>query len=76
MTFITSIFEHDDSDDLHGRLSMWRALGMSTARVAIVFKVSRFFQDQSWRQAMRPEHEESCRIPDSYCRHYGILWRH
>jgi hypothetical protein len=30
-TFITSISEHDDSEDLHGRLSMWRALGMSTA---------------------------------------------
>jgi hypothetical protein len=41
-TFITSISEHDDSEDLHGRLSMWRAFGMSTARVAIVFKVSRF----------------------------------
>jgi hypothetical protein len=41
-TFITSISEHDDSEDLHGRLSMWRAFGMSTARVAIVFKVPRF----------------------------------
>jgi len=40
-TFITSISEHDDSEDHHGRLSMWRAFGMSTARVAIVFKVSR-----------------------------------
>jgi hypothetical protein len=43
-TFITSISEHDDSEDLHGRLSMWRAFGMSTARVAIVFKVPRFSQ--------------------------------
>jgi hypothetical protein len=41
-TFITSISEHDVSEDLHGRLSMWRAFGMSTARVAIVFKVARF----------------------------------
>jgi hypothetical protein len=41
-TFITSISEHDDSEDFHGRLSMWRAFGASTARVAIVFKVSRF----------------------------------
>ena len=40
-TFITSISEHDDSEDRHGRLSMWRAFGMSTARVAIVFKVPR-----------------------------------
>jgi hypothetical protein len=38
-TFITSVSEHDDSEDRHGRLSMWRAFGMSTARVAIVFKV-------------------------------------
>jgi hypothetical protein len=41
-TFITSISEHDDSEDLHGRLSMWRASGMNTARVAIVFKIARF----------------------------------
>lgn len=41
-TFIMSISEHDDSEDLHGRLSMWRAFGMGTARVAIVFKVARF----------------------------------
>jgi hypothetical protein len=41
-TFITSISEHDDSEDKHGRLSMWRAFGTSTARVAIVFKVPRF----------------------------------
>jgi hypothetical protein len=38
-TFITSVSEHDDAEDLHGRLSMWRAFGMSTARVAVVFKV-------------------------------------
>jgi hypothetical protein len=41
-TFITSISEHDDSEDRHGRLSMWRAFGISTARIAVVFKVSRF----------------------------------
>ena len=41
-TFITSISEHDDSEDFHGRLSMWRAFGMGAARVAIVFKVARF----------------------------------
>jgi hypothetical protein len=38
-TFITSISEHADSEDLHGRLSMWRALGGTSARVAIVFKL-------------------------------------
>jgi hypothetical protein len=38
-SYITSISKHDDSEDLHGRLSMWRAFGGNTARVAIVFKV-------------------------------------
>ena len=41
-TFITSISEHDESENMHGRLSMWRAFGMSSVRVAIVFRVSRF----------------------------------
>jgi hypothetical protein len=36
-TYITSISEHDEKEDLHGRLSMWRAFGGSTARVAMVF---------------------------------------
>ena len=38
-TYITSISEHDDTEDLHGRLSMWRAFGGNTARVAIVLNV-------------------------------------
>jgi len=38
-TYIASTSEHDDSEDLHGRLSMWRAFGGSAARVAMVFKV-------------------------------------
>jgi hypothetical protein len=38
-TFITSISEHDEKEDLHGRLSMWRAFGGNGARVAIVFKI-------------------------------------
>jgi hypothetical protein len=37
-TYITSS-EHDDREDAHGRLSMWRAFGNSTARVAIVIKL-------------------------------------
>jgi hypothetical protein len=36
-TFISSISEHNDDEDLHGRLSMWRAFGGNTARVALVF---------------------------------------
>jgi hypothetical protein len=40
-TYITSISEHDDGEDFHGRLSMWRAFGSSTVRVAIVFRVPR-----------------------------------
>jgi hypothetical protein len=38
-TYITSISDHDDKEDLHGRLSMWRAFGHVAARVAIVFRV-------------------------------------
>jgi hypothetical protein len=43
-TFITSMSEHmvskeDASEDLYGRLSMWRAFGGSAARVAMIFKI-------------------------------------
>jgi len=38
-TYLASISEHDPKEDLHGRLSMWRAFGGNVARVAIVFKV-------------------------------------
>jgi len=41
-TYIASVSEHDDEEDLHGRLSMWRAFGGITARVAIVFSVPWF----------------------------------
>ena len=41
-TYIASLSEHDDSEDLHGRLSMWRAFGSSVARVAIVLKIPAF----------------------------------
>jgi hypothetical protein len=39
-TYITAISEHDDREDLHGRLSMWRAFGgAAAARVAFVIKL-------------------------------------
>jgi hypothetical protein len=38
-TYITSISEHDKREDLHGRLSMWRAFGGAPGRVALVIKV-------------------------------------
>jgi hypothetical protein len=38
-TYLASISEHDPKEDLHGRLSMWRAFGGNVARVAIVFNV-------------------------------------
>lgn len=38
-TYISSISEHMPSEDSHGRLSMWRAFGGNTARVAFVLKV-------------------------------------
>jgi hypothetical protein len=45
-TYIASISEHDDKEDAHGRLSMWRAFGGNTARVAIVFRVPWFTDAQ------------------------------
>ena len=38
-TYITCMSEHSESEDSHGRLSMWRALGGNVARVGMVFKV-------------------------------------
>ena len=38
-TYIASISAHDDKEDVHGRLSMWRAFGGQTARVAFVLKI-------------------------------------
>lgn len=38
-TYITSISEHLSEEDQHGRLSMWRAFGGNTARVALVFNI-------------------------------------
>lgn len=37
--YVTSISEHDEREDLHGRLSMWRAFGGNAARVAIVLRI-------------------------------------
>jgi hypothetical protein len=41
-TYIASISEHDSTEDQHGRLSMWRAVGNNTASVALVIKIPRF----------------------------------
>jgi len=41
-TYIASISEHDEKEDSHGRLSMWRAFGDNSVRVGIVFRVPRF----------------------------------
>jgi hypothetical protein len=39
-TYITSISEHDDTEDTHGRLSMWRGFGGgNVARVALVLQL-------------------------------------
>jgi hypothetical protein len=37
-TYVACISEHRDHEDVHGRLSMWRAFG-SGARVALVFRL-------------------------------------
>jgi hypothetical protein len=41
-TYVSSLSEHDSSEDIHGRLSMWRAFSPTTARVAVIFKVPWF----------------------------------
>src|SRR5262245_59903704 len=38
-TYITSLSEHDDAEEQHGRLSMWRAFASASARVALVFRL-------------------------------------
>jgi hypothetical protein len=37
-TFIMSISEHDDHEDQHGRLSMWRGFGGGPTRAALVMR--------------------------------------
>lgn len=41
-TYITCISEHDDGEDLHGRLSMWRAHGRNRIGVAVVLNSAPF----------------------------------
>ncbi len=41
-TYVSSISEHEDDEDLNGRLSMWRALGGTLPKVALVFRVPQF----------------------------------
>jgi hypothetical protein len=38
-TYIAAMSEHDERENVHGRLSMWRAFGRSPARVGLVFKI-------------------------------------
>ena len=38
-TYIISISEHNDDEDLYGRLSMWRAFSGNAGQVAIIFKI-------------------------------------
>ena len=37
-TYIACVSEHQDSEDVHGRLSMWRAFGGTGTRVGIVLR--------------------------------------
>ena len=42
-TYIACLSEHLNKEDLHGRLSMWRAFGNTTApRVAAVIRIPKF----------------------------------
>jgi len=43
-TYIASISEHNIAEELHGRLSMWRAFGGDTGRIAIILKIPWFTQ--------------------------------
>lgn len=43
-TYITSLSEHDDEEDVYGRLSMWRAYG-GNAGVALVLNTAAFQAD-------------------------------
>ncbi len=43
-TYISAISEHEEKEDLHGRLSMWRAFGGNVVRVGLVFNVPSFSQ--------------------------------
>jgi hypothetical protein len=38
-TYIACLSEHQDSEDQHGRLSMWRAFGGTGTRVGIVLRI-------------------------------------
>lgn len=38
-TYICSISEHADAEDIHGRLSMWRAYGGNSAKAALIFRL-------------------------------------
>jgi hypothetical protein len=43
-TYIASISEHNAAEEFHGRLSMWRAFGGNTGRIAIILKIPWFTQ--------------------------------
>jgi hypothetical protein len=40
--FVACLSEHSSKEDMHGRLSMWRAFGSGSTRVAIVIKIPRY----------------------------------
>lgn len=46
-TYVVCLSEQGDGEDLHGRLSMWRAFGGSAGQVALVFKIPWFSQAAS-----------------------------
>lgn len=51
-SYIASVSKHDPTEDLHGRLSMWRGFGGNTARVAIVANFPWHSQSQAALQVM------------------------
>jgi len=54
-TYICSISEHNDEEDTHGRLSMWRAFGQqSRARAAVVMRVPEMGSAEGLRVLLSP----------------------
>jgi hypothetical protein len=41
-TYVACLSEHDQKENVHGRLSMWRAFAPNTSRVALVVRVPSF----------------------------------
>jgi hypothetical protein len=53
-TYIASISEHENEEDTHGRLSMWRAFRRGTARAVVVMNLPRLGDAEGLRVLLSP----------------------